>query len=212
VYARAGSQGLWLIGPGLQRQVIKEGYYWDTVASGVAWGRPTDSYPGAGAVYSILRLDLKTGFSVPWFIKAGALEVVGVDVHGNPILMVTPQTGPDSSDLELWLVTGREQGTRIFSTPSFVHGQLVVSLVTPVIGDSHGIWFEAFPKLYLYNQQSGANEMAAARIGLVGGCGWLHSASNRSSRVERRQDDREDRTAAVPFEQKLALMLAHDAE
>lgn len=165
VYAQAGLPGLWLIGSAdTQLQVTKEGY-WDAVANGVGWGRPTNSYPGAGAVYSILRLDLKTGVSEPWFKKAGVLQVVGVDVNGNPIVLVTPKTGPNSTDLELWLVTGRDHGTRIFS------GQSDLQLVIPAIGDSHGIWFEAFPKLYLYSQQSGVQEMASARVGLAGGCG-----------------------------------------
>ncbi len=170
VYAAVGPPGLWLIGPaGVQRQVTKEGY-WDAVASGAGWGRPTNSYPGAGAVYSILRLDLKTGVSEPWFTRAGVLEVVGVDLHGSPIVMVTPKTGQDSSDLELWIVTGRNQGRRIYSAPSVVNGLSVLGLVTPVIGDSHGIWFEAWPKLYLYSQQTGVREMAPARAALAGGC------------------------------------------
>jgi hypothetical protein len=165
VYAQAGSPGLWLIGsPGTQRQVTKEGY-WDAVANGAGWGRPTNSYPGAGAVYSILRLDLRTGVSEPWFTQAGVLEVVGVDFDGNPIVMVAPKTGPGSAYFELWLVTGRDHGTRIFAGPSDV------TLVIPVIGDSHGIWFVAFPKLYLYSKQSGVQEMASARVGLAGGCG-----------------------------------------
>lgn len=171
VYAQAGSPGLWLIGlAGTQRQVTKEGY-WDAVASGAAWGRRTDSYPGDGSVYSILRLDLKTGVSEPWFTRAGARLVVGVDVHGNPIVMATPKTGPDSSDLELWLVTGRDHGTRIFSAPSVVHGPQVLGVVIPAIGDSHGIWFEAFPSLYLYTEQLGVRRMADARASLAGGCG-----------------------------------------
>jgi hypothetical protein len=171
VYASSGSQGMWLIGPaGVQRQVTKEGY-WDAVASGAGWGRPTNSYPDAGAVYSIVRLDLKTGVSEPWFTRAGVLEVVGVDLHGSPIVMVMHKTGPDSSDLELWLVTGRDQGTRIYSAPSIVNGLLVLGLVTPLIGDSHGVWFEASGKIYLYNEQSGVHEMASARAGLAGGCG-----------------------------------------
>lgn len=170
VYAQAGDAGLWLIGPtGSQRQVTKEGY-WDAVADGAAWGRPTNSNPGAGAVQSILRLDLKTGVSEPWFTHAGVVEVVGVDLHSNPIVMVKRKTGPDGSDLELWLVTGRDQGTRFFSAPAVVNGLQVISLVTPVIGDSHGIWFDAFPKLYLYSQQSGVQEMASGGAGLAGGC------------------------------------------
>jgi hypothetical protein len=165
VYAQAGSPGLWLIGSsGTQRQVTKEGY-WDAVANGAGWGRPTNSYPGAGAVYSILRLDLRTGVSEPWFTQAGVLEVVGVDFDGNPIVMVAPKTGPDRAYFELWLVTGRDHGTRIFASPSDL------TLVIPVIGDSHGIWFVAFPKLYLYSKQLGVQEMASARVGLAGGCG-----------------------------------------
>lgn len=160
-----------MIGPGgIQRQVTKDGY-WDAVVGGAAWGRPTSSDPGDGSVRSILRLDLKTGVSEPWFTRAGAGSVVGVDVHRNPIVMATPKTGPDSSDLELWLVTGRDHGTRIFSAPSVVQGQLVLGLVTAAIGDSHGIWFEAFPSLYLYTEQHGVRRMADARASLAGGCG-----------------------------------------
>jgi hypothetical protein len=96
--------------------------------------------------------------------------VVGVDIDGEPIVMVTPKTGTNSSNLELWLVTGRDQGTLIYSAPSVVNGLSVLGLVTPVIGDSHGIWFEAGPKLYLYSQQSGVKEMAPARAALAGGC------------------------------------------
>jgi hypothetical protein len=169
VYLQAGGQGLWQLSYGTQRQVTKEGY-WDSVASGAAWGRPTNSYPGDGAVYSILRLDLKTGVSDPWFTRAGVRMVVGVDIDGEPIVMVTPKTGTNSSNLELWLVTGRDQGTLIYSAPSVVNGLSVLGLVTPVIGDSHGIWFEAGPKLYLYSQQSGVKEMAPARAALAGGC------------------------------------------
>ena len=170
VYAHDASPGLWLIGPGgIQRQVTKDGY-WDAVAGGAAWGRPTNSSPGDGSVYSILRLDLKTGVSEPWFTRAGARSVVGVDLHRNPIVMATPKTGPDSSDLELWLVPGRDHGTRIFSAPSVVHGQLVLGLVTPAIGDSNGIWFEAFQSLYLYTEKDGVRRMADARASLAGGC------------------------------------------
>ena len=169
VFIQAGSQGMWLVGSGHQRQVTTEGY-WDAVANGAGWGRPTNSYPGDGAVYSILRLDLKTGVSEPWFTRAGVLAVVGVDVDGYPIVMVTPKIGPNSSDLELWLVTGRDQGRLIYSAPSVVNGLLVLGLVTPVIGDAHGIWFEAGPRLYLYSQQSGLQDMAPAKAALAGGC------------------------------------------
>ena len=169
VYLQAGGQGIWQVGFGNQRQVTTRGY-WDAVANGAAWGRPTNSYPGDGAVYSILRLDLKTGVSEPWFKRAGVVAVVGVDFDGSPIVMVTPKTGPNSSDIELWLVTGRNQGRRIYSAPSVVNGLLVTGLVTPVIGDSHGIWFEAGPKLYMYSRQSGVQEMAPARAALAGGC------------------------------------------
>jgi hypothetical protein len=152
------------------RPAVKACGYWDAVANGAGWGRPTNSFPGDGAVYSILRLDLKTGVSEPWFTRAGVLAVVGVDVDGYPIVMVTPKIGPNSSDLELWLVTGRDQGRLIYSAPSVVNGILVLGLVTPVIGDAHGIWFEAGPRLYLYSQQSGLQDMAPARAALAGGC------------------------------------------
>ena len=84
--------------------------------------------------------------------------------------MVTPKTGQNSSDLELWLVTGRDHGTRIYSAPSVVDGLQVTGLVIPAIGDSHGIWFEAFPFLYLYNPETGVRQMASAGVGLAGGC------------------------------------------
>ena len=169
VYLQAGGQGIWEVGSGSQRQVAAEGY-WDAVASGVGWGRPTNSYPGDGAVYSILRLNLKTGMSEPWFTRSGVVAVVGVDLDGSPIVMVTPKTGPNSSDLELWLVTSRDRGRRIYSAPGVVNGLSALGLVTPVIGDSHGIWFEAWPKLDLYSQQFGIREMAPARAALAGGC------------------------------------------
>ena len=170
VYAHAGLPGLWLIGTAGMTQVTKEGY-WDAVSGDAAWGRATNIYPAEGSVYSILRLDLKTGVAVPWFTKAGVQQVVGADVHGNPVVMGTPRTGTGDSDLELWVVTGRDQGTRIFSAHSVVQGQLVMGLVTPAIGDSHGIWFQAGPSLYLYSAQSGVQKMADGRAGLAGGCG-----------------------------------------
>ena len=171
VYAQDANPGLWLIGPGgIQRQVTKDGY-WDAVAGGAAWGRPSSSSPADGSVSSILRLDLKTGVSDQWFSRAGARSVVGVDAQLNPIVMATPKTGPGSSDLELWLVTGRDHGTRIFTAPSVVQGLLVEGLVGPAIGDSHGIWFQVFSSLYLYTEQHGVRRMADARASLAGGCG-----------------------------------------
>jgi hypothetical protein len=170
VYAHAGLPGLWLIGTAGTAQVTTEGY-WDAVSGGAAWGRSTNIYPAEGSVYSILRLDLKTGVAQPWFTKAGVQQVVGADVYGNPVVMVTPKTGTGDSDLELWVVTGRDQGARIFSANSVVHRQLVLGLVTPAIGDSHGIWFQAGPSLYLYSEHSGVQKMADGRAGLAGGCG-----------------------------------------
>jgi hypothetical protein len=46
-----------------------------------------------------------------------------------------------------------------------------MGLVTPAIGDSHGIWFQAGPSLYLYSEHSGGQKMADGRAGLAGGCG-----------------------------------------
>jgi hypothetical protein len=60
---------------------------------------------------------------------------------------------------------------RIFSAHSVVQGQLVVGLVSPAIGDSHGIWFQAGPSLYLYSDRSGVQRMTDGRAGLAGGCG-----------------------------------------
>ncbi|HEX2647386.1 MAG TPA: hypothetical protein VHO95_09165, partial [Candidatus Dormibacteraeota bacterium] len=159
VYVSSGTRGLWLLSSQGEHQVTADAY-WDAVANGAAWGRPTNAYSGPSAVYSILRLDLKTGVAESWFTQVGVRQVVGVDVHGDPIVMVTP----DSTGFELWIVTARDHGTRIYSTTSG-------GLETPVIGDSHGIWFESSPWLYLYSPDTGARQMAPDRSGLAGACG-----------------------------------------
>lgn len=170
VYASNPSiAGLWFLPySGSPRQITTAGY-WQAEAAGAAYGTETSAVP-QGASNTILRLDLKTGASTPWFTRDGATSAVaGFDSSGNPIIYVTYFTegGP-----EVWITTSATTAVPVMGP------KMGVAVNGTPIADSHGIWFSASIQNYagtssgqvLYVPGSGVYDMVLIGGQLAGGC------------------------------------------
>lgn len=159
VYARSMTpslefnSGLWLVPfSGSPTQITANGY-WGSVGGGAAYGTATSSVP-QGATSTILRLDLKTVTSQPWFEAPGTQgsQVIGFDAHGSPIIQDYFQGGS-----QIWIVPGPGQGYVIENNPPFGGGG-----VEPV-ADKNGIWFGGGNQIFLFVPGSGT--FVAAQVG-----------------------------------------------
>ena len=136
---------------GTPRLVTSTGY-WQGVGGGAAYGTATSAVP-QGVATTILRVDLATGKSQPWFQLDGAQpSVAGFDSGGHPLLLVNVYGyGPYTT--YLWVVYGLGNATVLAS------GQFG----GPVITDSHGIWISGNQQIVLV--QSGVGPVVVAPIG-----------------------------------------------
>jgi len=159
-----GGAGLWLLPfTGAAKQLTSTGY-WQTVGGGAAYGTATSAVP-QGAANTILRFDLKTLKSQPWFTAANSQSsVIGFDAKGAPVIFVSfniPNSYPGYGQ-QIWIVPALAQGYVIINRPTF-GGQGLVA-------DSHGIWFSDGNQQYLFIPGKGT--YVAARIGgqVAGAC------------------------------------------
>jgi len=137
--------GLWQLPySGTPRQITTAGY-WSAVGGGAAYGTSTSAVP-QGATNIILRLDLKTGTSQPWFeVDHSQASVGGFDPSGNPLIIDNVQTtnsyGYQTYATQVWDVPGIGTGYVIASNPPFGW---------PAVADSHGVWFPGGNQPYLF--------------------------------------------------------------
>lgn len=150
------------------------------VGGGFAWGldfNPADPSPGPGGmqgpVNQVLRFDLQTGASTPWFYRPGSdLWVTGFDAAGHPF--VTAGIAPAPSDpsgaptSELWLVTSPSTSTRIFSGTGLGAPRRLAAV------DSYGVWFgaESAGDVWLYAGGSlqKVTTLNVSYFSVAGGC------------------------------------------
>lgn len=139
------SRGLWLQDPsgGLPKLVSSE-ILDPAVGGGAAWGlhfNAADPSPAVGDAEGprneVLRFDLPTGTSTPWFYRPGArLWILGFDAAGHPFVRVYSPANV-TEPIELWLVQSPTQAIRLFGGIGATPSQLGAV-------DSHGVWFDSF--------------------------------------------------------------------
>jgi hypothetical protein len=178
VYAtNPNSAGLWLLPlSGTPRHIATTGY-WRAVTAGAAYGTPTSAVPD-GASNGIIKLDLKTGAITDWFARGNSqASVLGFDAQGHPIIQLYYYTAPNTGT-EIWLTTAPSTGVPLGgqSSGGYYYGMHPTLQGTPV-GDSHGIWFQAYSQqgparngVVLYVPASGFYWMSNIGGQLAGGC------------------------------------------
>ena len=169
--ARDGAtRGLWLEDPsGGQPKLISSEILDPAVGSGAAWGLhfdAADPSPGPGGLEGprneVLRFDLSTGASTPWFYRPGArLWILGFDAAGHPFVRVYREANP-TEPVELWLVQSQSQAIRLFAGGGPTPAQLGAV-------DSHGVWFDSHRvspnTVWLY---AGGSLQTVATVDMVG--------------------------------------------
>jgi hypothetical protein len=121
--------GLWLFSASAAPKQITASGYWNFIGGGAAYGNAAASYP-TGAGNQVMRLDLNTGLTTPWFQRPGYdSAVMGVDGDGRAIVQATssvPYTQP-----ELWLAVGAESGIKLLQS---------YPTTWPTMSDKRGLW------------------------------------------------------------------------
>jgi hypothetical protein len=139
------THGLWLQDPsGGQPNLISSEILDPAVGGGAAWGlhlNAADPSPGPGGaegpLNEVLRFDLRTGASTPWFYRPGArVWILGFDAAGHPLVRVYTEANV-AEPVELWLVQSQSQAIRLFAGGGPTPTQLGAV-------DSHGVWFDSF--------------------------------------------------------------------
>ena len=136
----SATHGLWLQDPsGGQPKLISSEILDPAVGGGAAWGlhfNAADPSPGPGGVEGplneVLRFDLRTGASTPWFYRPGArVWILGFDAAGHPFVRVYAEANV-TEPVELWLVQSQSQAIRLFAGGGSTPAQLGAV-------DSHGV-------------------------------------------------------------------------
>src|SRR6266850_2430815 len=164
------THGLWLQDPsGGQPKLISSEILDPAVGGAAAWGlhlNAADPSPGRGGVEGplneILRFDLGTGVSTPWFYRPGTrVGILGFDAAGHPFVRVYTEANL-TEPVELWLVQSQSQAIRLFAGGGPTPTQLGAV-------DSHGVWFDSFRispnTVWLY---AGGSLQKVATIDMVG--------------------------------------------
>jgi hypothetical protein len=164
------THGLWLQDPsGGQPKPISSEILDPAVGGGAAWGlhlNAADPSPGRGGVEGpvneVLRFDLRTGASTPWFYRPGArVWILGFDAAGHPFVRVYTEANV-TEPVELWLVQSQSQAIRLFAGGGPTPTQLGAV-------DSHGVWFDSHRvspnTVWLY---AGGSLQKVATIDVVG--------------------------------------------
>jgi hypothetical protein len=110
-------------------------HLWTLIGPDAAWAGD----PKSGG---LARLDLSTRAVTIWFtVPARALDPIGFDVQGHPIVRGEPDYNiPRSSGGGAWMVTAPGVATRIASDDL---------VITGAIADTNGVWLAASGALYL---------------------------------------------------------------
>ena len=143
--ANGGSRGLWLQDPsGGQPKLVSGEIVDPAVGGGAAWGlhfNAADPSPGPGGgegpLNEVLRFDLGTGASTPWFYRPGArVWILGFDSAGYPFVRAYTESNV-AQPAELWLALSPSQAIRLFAGSFPAPSQLGAV-------DGHGVWFDGF--------------------------------------------------------------------
>jgi hypothetical protein len=170
--------GLWLLpNSGPPRQIATTGF-WRAATAGAAYGTATSAVP-QGASNGILKLDLKTGAVTDWFSRGNSqASVLGFDGQGHPVIQL--YFPPPNGSSETWLTTGPATAVPLGGTPSSSFYGQPPQLQGAPVGDSHGIWFQAYVQypaqgatnsgIVLYIPGSGVYWMSNISGQVAGGC------------------------------------------
>jgi hypothetical protein len=166
----SATHGLWLQDPsGGQPKLISSEILEPAVGGGAAWGlhlNAADPSPGTGGVEGagneVLRFDLHTGASTPWFYRPGArVWILGFDPAGHAFVRVVTEANV-TEPIGLWLVQSQSQAIRLFAGNGPDPSQLGAV-------DNHGVWFDSFRwspnAIWLY---AGGSLQKVATIDVVG--------------------------------------------
>jgi hypothetical protein len=164
------THGLWLQDPsGGQPKLISSEILDPAVGGGAAWGvhlNAADPSPGPGGGEGprneVLRFDLRTGASTPWFYRPGALVwILGFDAAGHPFIRVYTDSTV-TEPIEIWLGQSPSEAIKIFAGVGATPSQLGAV-------DSYGVWFDSFRAspntVWLY---AGGSLQKVATVDVVG--------------------------------------------
>jgi len=172
--------GLWLMNPtNGSLRLINAHVRSPAVGVGAAWGEdfnPADPSPApagiAGSTNRVVRVNLASGATTPWFYTPGAQPtILGIDHAGVPFVRIDTQP-PNDPDVnhdtnELWRVTSQTGAVRLLSSTGWYDGPSRLGAI-----DSHGIWFDGGDGIWLYAQ--GAMNLVGrpvgAQLSVAGGC------------------------------------------
>jgi hypothetical protein len=157
--------GLWLLPfSGAATQITANGY-WQAIGAGYAYGTETSAVP-QGATATIIKLDLQSRTTTPWFSRAGAQgSVIGFDGQGHPVITVN---GPGAS--ETWIATGPDSGILLLTYIYQPYQPAGFQPSGPVVADSHGLWFTGNGGIALFVASSGWYWMANLGAQIAGPC------------------------------------------
>jgi len=151
VYVTTPNQpGLWFLSStGTVKQVTASGF-WQAARAGSAYGTATSQVP-QGASNEILKLDLTSGATTPFFTQAGAQSTVtGFDGQGHPVIQVNYFGGPGyQGGQALFIATGPNVSYAIAAMSYGAYNPPPYPFGTP-IADSHGLWFSVGSGTVLY--------------------------------------------------------------
>lgn len=154
----------WLPLSGSAQQVSSQGF-WQAIGGGAAYGTATSAVP-QGVSNTILRLDLKTGTSQPWFmVDGGTSTAIGFDSKGVPIIASSSfpidYRGPTQ---EAWLVPSVGGATVIVDNPA------AQFFNPPIIADSRGYWTSNGQAIFVFIPGDGLHRAAGYGGSLAGAC------------------------------------------
>ena len=159
--------GLWLQDPaGGPARLISSDIVAPAVGGGAAWGvnfNTADPSPGPGGLEGprngVLRFDLRTGASTPWFYRPGSdLYIMGFDPAGHPLVSAVFNPSPATGEYyEAWLVQSSTAATRLAITTGSAPAPSRVAAI-----DRHGVWLDSY-----YGPPGGAWLFASSSIQLV---------------------------------------------
>ena len=144
---------------GRVRQIAESGS-WIYVAAGGAWGMDgAAGDPTYGRGRTLLRLDLGSGSVQTWLTANLALQLVGVNASGLPLVELNSDSaGTTVAAPKLWLLRAPGQLVELRTAGGFPPPEL--SEVGSVMEDVHGIWMmPPQPELWLYSPNAGLRLM-----------------------------------------------------
>jgi hypothetical protein len=175
--------GLWVVAPttGAIRQVSKVDTLEVSAGRGVFWSgeinradpNPIRVPSSAGTLADqIDRVDLTSGTRAVWLYQPGkGLSIVGLDIHGHPLIRVyfaTPPVPPKTDPIDhsaTELVVALDSKTR-----RLIYKSQLVELLGGAISDAHGIWFGSPQGIYLYSDGPGLQKVSDQPGSPANGC------------------------------------------